>query len=872
MKSNYKIFLTDVPKKDLTLQLVSLPIKKKYNGIQAQNEVFVEFHKQNGRLRPIRFWKIQRNKEKYFKPREFIDVLNNSQLIYINDDLASLFKEDLLSMFQDFQIDTKKVIRCKICPFCLIHGLITIDKDSDLSYFRHDKEHKICYRCAKLELLDEFYQRGAVLNNKMKKAIFRTLSKTKNVDHLIKLFTDKIDPAKHPELTLFDEILCEDTDATLTPLIVSLTIPDTLKKVLKTKGIIRLLPIQKQAIDEGLLNNQDLLVVSATTTGKTLIGELAGVTKSIRNENKKTVFLVPLVALANQKYTEFQEKYNPIGLKTAIRVGMSKIDVGDEELVIVDSKVTDANIVVGTYEAFDFLLRSGKRMDIGDIGTLIIDEIQLLADPERGVELDGLIGRIRSLFPEAQLICLSATVGNPQVLAEKLQVKLLTYEKRPVPLERHLILTKDENRKLSILAKLIRREFKHKSSFGYKGQSIIFTFSRRRCKELAKNLQGRGINAVAYHAGLTYPQRKRVESGFLMGQYSAVITTAALAAGVDFPASQVIFEALAMGINWLTVAEFHQMSGRAGRLNRHDRGKVFLLTAPGLRYNYKQKKTEDQIAIELLEGTIEEVSVTADTNNSAEQLLASISSFGDISVTELKAHHDMLLASSDEFEELLRTLRDTDLISIENEYIKATPFGVAVSESFLSPEIAVLVKKQILEESADPLSIAIKLEPFEQVYHSPKLQAELNRIYRTHFPTKFLSGAIFDVADFKNIKTKRKLENWIIELFARWMFEFFDCKCEESPYCECVQIKLAKKIVKMRQEGKKLHQITYVFNDVYELFIYPGDLFKWLDTLVHNLRAVKRIAHILKMNEMVEIIETLITSIERGTSQHLNSR
>ncbi len=128
-----------------------------------------------------------------------------------------------------------------------------------------------------------------------------------------------------------------------------------------------------------------------------------------------------------------------------------------------------------------------------------------------------------------------------------------------------------------------------------------------------------------------------------------------------------------------------------------------------------------------------------------------------------------------------------------------------------------------------------------------------------------MSGAVFDATDFKNIKTKRKLENWIIELFALWTFEFFDCKCEELPYCECVQIKLAKKIVKMRQEGKKLHQIAYVFKDVYELFIYPGDIFKWFDTLIHNLRAVKRIATILDLSEMVENIETLINSIERGT-------
>ena len=94
------------------------------------------------------------------------------------------------------------------------------------------------------------------------------------------------------------------------------------------------------------------------------------------------------------------------------------------------------------------------------------------------------------------------------------------------------------------------------------------------------------------------------------------------------------------------------------------------------------------------------------------------------------------------------------------------------------------------------------------------------------------------------------------------------CCDEEAPYCECVQIKLAKKIIKMRQEGKKLHQISHIFNDVYELFIYPGDLFKWLDTLVHNLRAVKRIANILKIIEMVDIVEMHINSIERPKTRN----
>ena len=72
------------------------------------------------------------------------------------------------------------------------------------------------------------------------------------------------------------------------------------------------------------------------------------------------------------------------------------------------------------------------------------------------------------------------------------------------------------------------------------------------------------MRAAAYHAGLTSQERRHVEAKFLGGKLMAVVTTAALGAGVDFPASQVIFDALAMGRDWLSVQEFNQMAGRAG--------------------------------------------------------------------------------------------------------------------------------------------------------------------------------------------------------------------------------------------------------------------------------------------------------------------
>jgi len=88
-------------------------------------------------------------------------------------------------------------------------------------------------------------------------------------------------------------------------------------------GNRQLLPVQKLAIEEGLLKGEDLLIVSATASGKTLIGELAGIPKALKG--KRFLFLTPIVALADQKYHEFKSKYSKIGLKTAIKVGMNRV-------------------------------------------------------------------------------------------------------------------------------------------------------------------------------------------------------------------------------------------------------------------------------------------------------------------------------------------------------------------------------------------------------------------------------------------------------------------------------------------------------------------------------------------------------------------
>ena len=90
------------------------------------------------------------------------------------------------------------------------------------------------------------------------------------------------------------------------------------------------------------------------------------------------------------------------------------------------------------------------------------------------------------------------------------------------------------------MSELCKKEFERISSKGYHGQTIIFTDSRRKTQIIASMLNKKGVSAEYYHAGLTYSRKLEIVEAFLNQEISTVVTTAALASGVDFPASMVI--------------------------------------------------------------------------------------------------------------------------------------------------------------------------------------------------------------------------------------------------------------------------------------------------------------------------------------------
>ncbi len=815
----------------------------------------VEFgRRQNGLLEIRRAWFLKFNKPIYYQPKEFHQIIRGAQSVIIPRDAAPEFMDDLLQFLSRIQSPEPRLV--PVCMHCLREDRLTVLTRRNA--VRFSATDVGCTTCAKNELRMELRSLGVNLSKGMIRQLEYQVTRLRSVPRVLEVLLPGFDPTKEPELTLFDTIEARGVER---PHAVNdLPLPQEFRDLLSHEGYESLLPVQELAVRAGLLDGKDLLIVSATSSGKTLIGELAGIPRAM--QGRKMIYLSPLVALTNEKYELFKRRYRRLGLRAGIRVGMSRLDVGDEGRPIVDTDITKADIICATYEALDYMLRARETDPLGEIGTIIIDEIQNLGDPERGPELDGLLVRLRHYAPRAQVLALSATVGTPKQLAEELGLTLVNYDGRPVPLERHLVFARSEDKKREMIRRLVLKEYRTISSHGNRGQSIVFTYSRRRAHALSDWLRDNGVSATVYHGGLSYLRRRRVERAYARQKYACVVTTAALGAGVDLPASQVIFESLAMGADWLSIAEFEQMLGRAGRLGKHDRGKVYILVEPDRKYHSGQEKTEDEVAIELLNGVVEDVEPFADLETSAEQALASISATGITRLEDVARLYREHLSFSVPPSEAMKHLVRTRMVRVRKGGIQITPLGRATTLSFLKPSQGLEVLKRT--ETMDVLDIAISLNPFENVYLSSKLQAEINKAFRTYMPTRLFAGVFSDVAELSSQRgAAQRLPGWVFEVFSRWMREFFNCGCPLYPECDHGKIRLGRWLVERRKEGLNPTGLAKRLHDEFHLWAYPGDIFSWLDTLVHSLKAVQRVAAVAGKMDLEEEIESQIAKIEQ---------
>ena len=101
-----------------------------------------------------------------------------------------------------------------------------------------------------------------------------------------------------------------------------------------------------------------------------------------------------------------------------------------------------------------------------------------------------------------------------------------------------------------------------------------------------------------------------------------------------------------------------------------------------------------------------------------------------------------------------------------------------------------------------------------------------------------------------------------------WTSNFFTCGCKEYPYCSHPQYKISKMLVQLRLDGLTPKQIVAEIGKTYHLFAYPGDLYSWLDQLLHSIEAIKRLSMAMKKEKTVQESDKLARAISKGKSKY----
>ena len=407
-----------------------------------------------------------------------------------------------------------------------------------------------------------------------------------------------------------------------------------LKKMLQEKwGIDGLFPPQAEALPNSL-KGRNLMLAVPTASGKSLVAHITLANRLIGDlKGQRGIYIVPLKALASEKYEELKEVCSSVGLKVGLAIGERSSET---------SLVENSDVLVCTSEKLDSMLRSKPSL-LDDIGIVVADEFHLMQDPSRGPTLEILLSRIRHSSSSVQILALSATVGNAKELSEWLEADLVTSNWRPIALysgtltgldmKYHSVESPGTDFILPEPKRLEGGIQKNLHSvmddtIGMGKQMLVFVSSRssaqKEAREISTHLKNRlengdhgftetvveswtsmsqelwrgedgsaTVKALSnsvrggvgfHHAGLTSSQRKVIENGFRNGNLQCIVATPTLAQGVNLPASRVVvrdtrrWSTIASRSMPLPVMEVRQMMGRAGRPGFDDFGESFLVS------------------------------------------------------------------------------------------------------------------------------------------------------------------------------------------------------------------------------------------------------------------------------------------------------
>ncbi len=643
-----------------------------------------------------------------------------------------------------------------------------------------------------------------------------------------------------------------------------LRLPGYVERYLARRGVERLFPPQREAVEAGLLEGENVLVASPTASGKTLIAEMRVLRDLVEGEAERVVYVVPYRALAREKARDLEEAVSfavgeggPEGARVTVATG----DVREP------LRGLPVGVTVTTAEKLDASLRHDPSL-AGRVDTLVLDEVHVVGDPSRGPTYESLVAAIRA-SGDPGVLALSATVGNPEELAGWLDARPVVSDWRPVELKGrvHVARSGSPSDRASVALEIARENLR-------KGEgTLVFVYSRRRVEEEALELArsvGRGFGseelarkvlgvsrdetarrlaeAVArgvafHHAGLHPEHRELVEDAFREGEVGVVFATPTLAAGVNLPARHVVIQDFGVRIGGSFKPdrnEFQQMAGRAGRPGFDDVGFVHVVASPG----------SEEVAWDFLDSPPAPVRSALSSGPALRRMVLGFVATGVAgSVEELEGIVEGTLArysgglGPDALEGSLRVLEGWGMLEASGGSLSATRFGEAVAWTYVTPDTGHFLGL-FLERVGGGAEAVVTGVVFSPDFSAPRIEGNPRSAGQTTLDG-FVSGS--GSASVPDLPVEEALEV---------AFEGFGVELDAF---EVERREAWASLLLEWMEGRELEDLVRAYG------VFPGDLLAAARDAAWLAWAASRIGSVVG----VDVDPWLAERLEHGVPEHL---
>jgi ATP-dependent Lhr-like helicase len=326
--------------------------------------------------------------------------------------------------------------------------------------------------------------------------------------------------------------------------------------IVNSLGWRELRPFQDAVIPR-ILAGEHLVVLAPTAGGKTEAAFLPVMSRMLSEDwqGLSVLYLCPIKALLNNLEFRLTRYCNLVGRQAALWHG----DVGAGARKRIQREPPDC--VLTTPESLEVMLVSpnvDSRNLLGNVRSVIVDEIHAFAGDDRGWHLLSVLERVTHLAArEIQRIGLSATVGNPEALANWLAGSAAGTKgvALPPPSERRTAeVTIDYVGSLANAAVVISR-------VGRGEKRLVFVDSRSRAEQLGNELRQLDTTTFVTHSSLSADQRRQAEDAFANRDDCVIVATSVLELGIDVGDLDRVIQIDAP----TTVSSFLQRMGRTGR-------------------------------------------------------------------------------------------------------------------------------------------------------------------------------------------------------------------------------------------------------------------------------------------------------------------